>query len=580
MNAFIANILLLFLNLILAVSFFELSDGAFLLSAINRISLLLIGHANMALLILTSIGSFQYIFRKRFKIKSYLAESSILVATIASLQSWGLIGDFVDSLVQALVGPFFALIIYGTLIFIISARVLNLDKSILGLFFKFPAYVATLVKAWLIKIKKPTITSHDPVDRSAGDESVTLDANKKNESSFRADIENEEAHSNLLNFNNDFIEYKSPNLEILDDNIAAPNSDDSDASNLSATRDAVESVLGLTIQDIVLGPQATTFYLESRHPIDSGQLYQLASVLGIGENGIKDLGLIAGRRNVVGVELRNLSRKFVPLKTSLMELMKVPAEDSSLKICLGTSELNVPIIEDLIELPHLWIAGTNGSGKTIALEAIISSLISLHSPGTLNLVLMSTKPDFNKFASLPHLPKLKDPIVDDQVMTVLNKIDNENIRRKNIIETSSSRDFKHHNLSNPDSAIPHLVIIIDEYYQLKTRNKAFEEKIKKLTSEVRAQGIYFIIAVQKPTKVQIETAVSSQLQGRLCFQIGGIANATAMFDYDVGTSDLLGKGDGYFVGGSQHEPIRVQSPFSEEGPMQEFIQSIHLTLKD
>ncbi|MDA9142695.1 FtsK/SpoIIIE domain-containing protein [Gammaproteobacteria bacterium] len=577
MNAFIANILLLFLNLILAVSFFELGDGAFLLSAINRISLLLIGHANMALLILTSIGSFQYIFRKRFKIKSYLAESSILVATIASLQSWGLIGDFVDSLVQALVGPFFAHIIYGTLIFIISARVLNLDKSILGLFFKFPAYAATLVKAWLIKIKKPTITSHDPVDRSAGDESVTLDANKKNESSFRADIENEEAHSNLLNFNTDFIEYKSPNLEILDDNIAAPNSDDSDASNLSATRDAVESVLGLTIQDIVLGPQATTFYLESRHPIDSGQLYQLASVLGIGENGIKDLGLIAGRRNVVGVELRNLSRKFVPLKTSLMELMKVPAEDSSLKICLGTSELNVPIIEDLIELPHLWIAGTNGSGKTIALEAIISSLISLHSPGTLNLVLMSTKPDFNKFASLPHLPKLKDPIVDDQVMTVLNKIDNENIRRKNIIETSNSRDFKHHNLSNPDSAIPHLVIIIDEYYQLKTRNKAFEEKIKKLTSEVRAQGIYFIIAVQKPTKVQIETAVSSQLQGRLCFQIGGIANATAMFDYDVGTSDLLGKGDGYFVGGSQHEPIRVQSPFSEEGPMQEFIQSIRLT---
>jgi len=580
MNAFIANILLLFLNLILAVSFFELGDGAFLLSAINRISLLLIGNANMALLILTSIGSFQYIFRKRFKIKSYLAESSILVATIASLQSWGLIGDFVDSLVQALVGPFFALIIYGTLIFIISARVLNLDKSILGLFFKFPAYMATLVKSWLIKIKKPTITSHDPVDRSVGDESVTLDANKKNESSFRADIENEEAHSNLLNFNTDIIEYKSPNLEILDDNIAAPNSDDSDASNLSATRDAVESVLGLTIQDIVLGPQATTFYLESRHPIDSGQLYQLASVLGIGENGIKDLGLIAGRRNVVGVELRNLSRKFVPLKTSLMELMKVPAEDSSLKICLGTSELNVPIIEDLIELPHLWIAGTNGSGKTIALEAIISSLISLHSPETLNLVLMSTKPDFNKFTSLPHLPQLKDPIVDDQVMTVLNKIDNENIRRKNIIETSNSRDFKHHNLSNPDSTIPHLVIIIDEYYQLKTRNKAFEEKIKKLTSEVRAQGIYFIIAVQKPTKVQIDTAVSSQLQGRLCFQIGGIANATAMFDYDVGTSDLLGKGDGYFVGGSQHEPIRVQSPFSEEGPMQEFIQSIHLTLKD
>ena len=580
MNAFIANILLIFLNLILAVSFFELGDGAFLLSAINRISLLLIGHANMALLILTSIGSFQYIFRKRFKIQSYLAESSILVVTIASLYSWGLIGDFVDSLVQALVGPFFALIIYWTLIFVIFVRVLSLDKTILGLFLKFPKYLISLVKKWWIKIKKPTTITHDPIDLTKDDEPATFDENKRNKSIDHVEIENEEkVSSNLFKFHGDFVEYTPPDLAILKDTIGSANSD-TDTSSIDTMRDAVENTLGLPIQDIVHGPQATTFYLESKLPIDPDQLYQLASALGIGKNGIKDLGLIKGKSNIIGVALRNPTRKFVSLKSILMELIKEPSQDPSLKICLGTSELNLPIIEDLTELPHLWVAGTNGSGKTIALEAIISSLVITHSPRTLSLVLMSTKPDFNKFSSLPHLPQLDDPIVDSQVMSILNKIENENIRRKNIIELSNSRDFKHYNRSNLDNILPHLVVIIDEYYQFKTRNKAFEDKIKKLTSEVRAQGIYFIIAVQKPTKVQIDTAVSSQLQGRLCFQIGGIANAVAMFDYDVGTSELLGKGDGYFVGGSNYEPIRIQSPFSEEVHMQEFIQSINLTSKD
>lgn len=276
----------------------------------------------------------------------------------------------------------------------------------------------------------------------------------------------------------------------------------------------------------------------------------------------------------VGVDLPSQSRHIIELLPFLHALPK--PEAGELAIVIGQAPDGKTIIEDLSAFPHLLVAGSTNSGKSVFLRAVILSLLTQYSPEALKLLIIDPKrTDFSFFNGVKHL--LTDSVVTDAEEArdhLLQLVHEEMVQRQNIMQGRSMR-IKDFNIRFPEEALPPIVAVIDEYAQLlsimnRKEQQAFEKDLMSLAAVARSTGIHLILATQRPDAKIVTGPLKANLPARIAFKVASGNDSRIILDQS-GAQNLLGRGDLLFREPSSRI-TRLQAPFLDEVTLQEVLE--------
>ena len=253
--------------------------------------------------------------------------------------------------------------------------------------------------------------------------------------------------------------------------------------------------------------------------------------------------------NTVGIEIPNSSRENVYLR----EIIKLP-------IALGKSISGVPIIGDLSSMPHLLIAGTTGSGKSVCINTIILSLIYRHSPEKCKFILID--PKILELSTYEGIPHLLCPVITEakKAASVLGWVVKEMESRYRLMTKEGVRNIDGYNLKHSKLPMPYIVVIVDEMSDLMLiSGKEIESYIQKLSQMARASGIHIIMATQRPSVDVITGTIKANFPTRISFQVSSKIDSRTILG-EQGAEQLLGKGDMLYMS-SANRIVRIHAPF-------------------
>ncbi len=280
---------------------------------------------------------------------------------------------------------------------------------------------------------------------------------------------------------------------------------------------------------------------------------------------------VPGER-LVGIEVPNPQ----PTLVTLSAVMETPAfnkikEQGALPLALGQGTGGDPVVADLKELPHLLIAGATGSGKSVCINSVISSLILTRPPDRLRLLLVDPKRvELTPFNGIPHL--LAPVVVEtEEVLRVLDALLAEMFRRYKLMEELKVRNIDGYN-HKASSPFPYLVLIIDELADLmmSAANEA-EQSLVRLAQLGRATGIHLILATQRPSVNVVTGLLKANVPSRIAFAVASQVDSRVILD-GAGAEKLLGKGDMLFLSSNSPRPRRVQGVYVSDREIEELVQ--------
>jgi S-DNA-T family DNA segregation ATPase FtsK/SpoIIIE len=392
----------------------------------------------------------------------------------------------------------------------------------------------------------------------------------------------------------DLSSYKYPPLSLLNDYESGSVSV-SNEELISNKNKIVETLANykITIDKIkaTIGPTVTLYEIVPAPGIRISKIKSLEDdiALSLSALGIRIIAPIPGR-GTIGIEVPNLKPKIVSMKSALAS-KKFQEEDFELPVALGKTISNETYVFDLTRMPHLLVAGATGQGKSVGLNAIITSLLYKKHPSQLKFVLVDPKKvELTLYAKierhfLAKLPDTEDAIITDtqKVITTLNSLTKEMDDRYNLLKNAHVRNIKEYNEKfvkrklNPDKGhrfLPYIVLVIDEFADLiMTAGREVENPIARLAQLARAIGIHLIIATQRPTTNIITGVIKANFPARIAFRVLSVVDSRTILDMS-GANQLIGRGDMLISAGS--DPVRVQCAFidtPEIDALTEFIGS-------
>ena len=266
-------------------------------------------------------------------------------------------------------------------------------------------------------------------------------------------------------------------------------------------------------------------------------------------------------KNTIGIEIPNLERESVSLSEIISD-DKFYKKEIKLPIALGKSISGIPIIGDLTSMPHLLIAGTTGSGKSVCINTIIMSLIYKHSPEKCKFILIDPKMlELSTYEGIPHLlcPVITEP---KKATSVLGWVVKEMENRYKLMTREGVRNIDGYN-SKYKILMPYIVVIVDEMSDLMlVAGKEIENYIQKLSQMARAAGIHIIMATQRPSVDVITGTIKANFPTRISFQVSSKIDSRTILG-EQGAEQLLGKGDMLFMS-SANRIIRIHGPYVSE----------------
>ena len=377
----------------------------------------------------------------------------------------------------------------------------------------------------------------------------------------------------------DLENYKFPHLNLLDHYDDTDNGIDMEEQN--ANKDRIIEVLrsfDIEISSIKasVGPTVTLYEITPAQGIRIAKIRNLEDdiALSIAALGIRIIAPIPGK-GTIGIEVPNAKPRIVPMQ-AILNSKKFQETTMELPIALGKTITNEVYMVDLAKAPHMLIAGATGQGKSVGLNAIVTSLLYKKHPAELKFVIVDPKKvEFSVYAPiekhfLAKLPDGDDAIITDvtKVVQTLNSLCVEMDTRYDLLKKAGCRNVKEYNAKfierklNPEKGhhfMPYIVIIIDEFGDLiMTAGKEVELPICRIAQLARAVGIHAIIATQRPTTNIITGTIKANFPARVAFRVAAMMDSRTILDRS-GAQQLIGKGDMLYLQGN--DPVRVQCAF-------------------
>lgn len=366
--------------------------------------------------------------------------------------------------------------------------------------------------------------------------------------------------------------WQYPSLEILktSDDKASP-------GNIYKNAELIQNCLKsfnieVTVGDVNVGPTVTQYTIK---PNDGVKLNHIVSrqndmALSLSAKSLRIEAPIPGK-NLVGIEIPNK----VVAKVTLKEVLKATefkAVKSKLALALGRDVSGEAIAIDLEKMPHMLIAGSTGSGKSVCINTVIMSLLFNNSPQDLRLVLVDPKRvELTNYNGIPHL--LTAAVTEvDKTVSVLKWAVWEMERRYKMFETSGKRNIIAYNSSpGPEGRLPYIVIVIDELADLMaTSAKDVEASIVRLAQMARATGMHLIIATQRPSVDVLTGLIKANITSRIAFATASQIDSRTILDVS-GAEKLLGNGDMLFLGNGLNKPRRIQGCYVSDKEIEDLV---------
>ena len=354
-----------------------------------------------------------------------------------------------------------------------------------------------------------------------------------------------------------------------------------DMEEQNANKDKIIRALrsfGIEISSIkaTVGPTVTLYEITPEQGIRISKIRGLEDdiALALKAEGVRIIAPIPGK-GTIGIEVPN-ARKQIVSGRSIIGSRKFQESAFDLPIALGKTITNEVFMVDLVKMPHILVAGATGQGKSVGLNAIITSLLYKKHPAELKFVLVDPKKvEFSIYSSIEHhflakLPDEVEPIITDvtKVVQTLNSICVEMDTRYDLLKAAHVRNIKEYNEKfinrrlNPEKGhkfMPYIVVVIDEFGDLiMTAGKDVELPIARIAQLARAVGIHMIIATQRPTTNIITGTIKANFPARIAFRVMQMVDSRTILDRP-GANQLIGKGDMLFLQGG--DPVRVQCAF-------------------
>lgn len=315
------------------------------------------------------------------------------------------------------------------------------------------------------------------------------------------------------------------------------------------------------------GPIVTTFEFRPAPHIKVSKILTLQDDLAMALKAqtIRIQAPIPGK-DVVGIEVPNQNLETIYLK-EILESEVFKNASSPLTMALGKDIVGAPFVTDLKKLPHLLIAGTTGSGKSVGINAMLLSLLYRNSPQTLRLMMIDPKMlEFSIYNDIPHL---LTPVITEakKAIIALSNMVAEMERRYKIMSQTRTKNIESYNekmKSEGGEQFPYIVVIIDELADLMmTSGKDVELYIGRLAQMARASGIHLIVATQRPSVDVVTGLIKANLPSRISYRVGQRIDSKVILD-QMGAESLLGRGDMLFTPPGSPGVIRLHAPFASE----------------
>ncbi len=381
---------------------------------------------------------------------------------------------------------------------------------------------------------------------------------------------------NKENTNSQESNYKFPSVELLDvPKVTDPVSYESDIMNQC-------SILEQTLADfrvkakvvaVTRGPSVTRFELEPAPGVKVSSVVNLADdiALKLAASGVRIEAPIPGKA-AIGIEVPNIKNDPVYFR-EVVDNINVQKAESKLCIGLGKDISGNIITADLAKMPHLLVAGSTGSGKSVCINTIIAGLLYKASPSDVKLILVDPKVvELSNYNGIPHL---LTPVVTDakKAASALHWAVAEMERRYKMFADSHVREINSYN-QKADEKMPFIVIIIDELSDLMMVAKVdVEDAILRLAQKARAAGIHLILATQRPSVDVITGIVKANIPSRVAFAVSSQTDSRTILDMG-GAEKLLGKGDMLFYPIGYNKPVRVQGAFVSDAELNRIVDFI------
>ncbi len=357
--------------------------------------------------------------------------------------------------------------------------------------------------------------------------------------------------------------YVAPPLSLLKSTVEKPTSGDLRA-NANIIKRTLDS-FGIPVEmgEISIGPKVTRYTLKPAEGIKLARITALNQdlSLALAAHPIRIEAPIPGK-SLVGIEVPNKSAAIVRLGS----LMTYPEFTGAgpLGFILGRDVSGDPIIADIGKMPHLLIAGATGSGKSVAIQALLVSLLYKNSPESLRLLMIDPKRvELTMYNGIPHLIS---PVITEgkKALGVFKWAIQEMEQRYEKLQLAGCRDIKSYNKSKPEDSMPYILIIVDELADLMTAyGRDIESSIVRLAQMARATGIHLVLATQRPSVEIITGLIKANITSRMALQVASQVDSRTILD-NAGAEKLLGGGDMLFVSAELSKPKRIQGAYISE----------------
>lgn len=374
--------------------------------------------------------------------------------------------------------------------------------------------------------------------------------------------------------------WKYPPISLLSDKVGAQAERGDVKKNAAIIEKTLDSFgIQARVAEVNGGPAVTQYALEIAAGTKISKIanlqHDIALALATPTGTVRIEAPIPGK-SLVGIEVPNHSLEIVGLKQVLAsdEMVK---HKSKLAVALGRDTSSKPVVVDLDRMPHVLIAGTTGSGKSVLVNSVIGSLLFRNSPDELKLILIDPKRvELTNYNDVPHLltPVITEP---EKILSSLKWAMAEMDRRYKLFQSVGVRNISGYNEMSGFQALPYIVIIVDELSDLMMFAPVeIEDAITRIAQLARATGIHLVVATQRPSVDVITGLIKANIPCRIAFNVSSMVDSRVILD-GPGAEKLLGRGDMLFLPPDASKPVRIQGVFVQDGEINNLIKYLKET---